>query len=161
MFIKSQFTTLFDYHWYTNQILMDSAAKLTEADYYRNPENSPDSIHEILFHILRADHGWLKAIQTGGQQLPISENEYPDLVSLKTGFKNEQTDWSELLSSLTEDEIKTKITLTRLNGDEMVFLRWRILQHVIIHGMQHHSEIAQLLTFYGQSPGDIDFLFFQ
>ena len=26
--------------------------------------------------------------------------------------------------------------------------------------MQHHTEIAQLLTSYGQSPGDIDLVFF-
>jgi len=35
------------------------------------------------------------------------------------------------------------------------------LQHLILHGMQHHTEIAQLLTLKGQSPGDIDFIFYE
>jgi len=29
---------------------------------------------------------------------------------------------------------------------------------VIIHATQHRSEAAMLLTDYGQSPGDLDFL---
>jgi uncharacterized damage-inducible protein DinB len=38
---------------------------------------------------------------------------------------------------------------------------WRILQHVILHGMQHASEIAKRLTEFGHSPGNIDFIYFQ
>ncbi len=161
MFIKNQFSTLFEYHWHTNQQLIACAEALKEADYYRKPENSPGSIHELLFHILRADHGWLKAFETGQQQSPIDEKDYPNLVTLKAGFESKQKSWQALLDSLTEDQIKAKITLTRINGDEMAFLRWQLLQHVVIHGMQHQSEIAQLLTSFDQSPGNIDFLFFK
>jgi uncharacterized damage-inducible protein DinB len=39
--------------------------------------------------------------------------------------------------------------------------RWRILQHLVLHGMQHHTEIAHGLTVKGHSPGDIDFIFFE
>jgi len=35
---------------------------------------------------------------------------------------------------------------------------WHILLEVIIHATQHRSEAAALLTSYGQSPGDLDFL---
>jgi uncharacterized damage-inducible protein DinB len=41
------------------------------------------------------------------------------------------------------------------------FPRWRVLQHLALHGMQHATEIAQLLTVKGQSPGDIDFIFYR
>jgi hypothetical protein len=38
--------------------------------------------------------------------------------------------------------------------------RWQVLHHVVLHGMQHHAEIAAQLTSQGLSPGDIDFVFY-
>ena len=46
------------------------------------------------------------------------------------------------------------------NGQVGMIPRWRILSHVVLHGMQHSAEIAELLTLKGQSPGDIDFIFY-
>jgi uncharacterized damage-inducible protein DinB len=45
-------------------------------------------------------------------------------------------------------------------GESAILPRWRIFQHLVLHGMQHHTELAQLLTAKGQSPGDIDFVFY-
>ncbi len=39
------------------------------------------------------------------------------------------------------------------NGREDTLRVWRILQY--------HAELAQLLTAKGQSPGDLDFIFFE
>ena len=160
MFIKNQFTTLFDYHWHTNQRLISCAAEVSHDDYFAKPGDGLDSIHEILFHILRADSGWRAGLETGVQQLPLAGDDYPDLEALKSGFEREQVAWGKLLDSLTAEQIKAKITLRRANGAEMDFFFWRILQHVVFHGMQHQSELAHLLTSKGHSPGDIDFLFF-
>ncbi|MFN8458639.1 MAG: hypothetical protein U0401_28965 [Anaerolineae bacterium] len=38
---------------------------------------------------------------------------------------------------------------------------FRQTQHLILYGMQHQTELAQLLTAKGRSPGDIDFIFFR
>jgi uncharacterized damage-inducible protein DinB len=154
MFIENQFSTLFDYHWHTTKQLISSAESLGQADYH-------DGIHEILFHILRADHGWRVALSTGAQQTPLSSEAYPDLQTLQSGFESEKIAWQKYLGALSDDDIQAEINLKRANGEEMTFLIWRILQHVVMHGMQHHAEIAQFLTEKGQSPGNIDFLFFR
>lgn len=161
MFTKDQYKTLFSYHWYTTERLLSFAAKLSENDYYDKSASSGDSPHEILFHILRADHGWREGLQTGAQQPPLSRKDYPDLEALKSGFEGEQSAWGEYLESISEDEIKGPIALKRRDGEAMTFILWRILQHVVMHGMQHHAEVAQLLTQKGQSPGNIDFLFYR
>ena len=38
---------------------------------------------------------------------------------------------------------------------------WHFLMAALLHTMQHRSEAAVLLTAYGQSPGDFDFIMFQ
>jgi uncharacterized damage-inducible protein DinB len=160
MFIKSQFQTLFAYHWHTNRRLMECAAKLSEADYIANPGYGHGSIHDLLFHLLRTDQGWRLGLETGRQVSPLRQEDFPNLESLQIGFESEQLAWQALLDTLGEEEIEGDINLTTWRGDVMTFPRWRILQHLVLHGMQHHSELAQLLTAKGQSPGNIDFIFF-
>jgi uncharacterized damage-inducible protein DinB len=62
---------------------------------------------------------------------------------------------------LSATEIEAEMSLTDRRGRLWEIPRWRILQHVALHGMQHHAELAQLLTAAGQSPGDIDFIFYR
>jgi len=154
MSIENQFSTLYEYHFHTTKQLMSYAGKLNQADYF-------EGIHEILFHTLRADYGWREALSSGSQQSSLNRDDYPDLESLKLGFDREQTAWQAYLGSLSEEQIRSEIKLKRANGEERTFLLWRILQHVVFHGMQHHAEIAQILTEKGQSPGNIDFIFFR
>jgi uncharacterized damage-inducible protein DinB len=61
---------------------------------------------------------------------------------------------------LNASEYDKYIDLTSMKGDKYSFMCWRILEHIVIHGVQHCTEISQLLTNKGHSPGDIDFLFY-
>lgn len=160
MSVKSQFETLFAYHWHTTQRLLECAVKLGEADYRDDPGYGHGSIHDILFHLLRTDQSWRLALETGRQLAPSRPEEFPDLVSLQAGFERERQAWQVLLDGLGVEAIERDITLTTWRGDVMSFSVWRILQHLVLHGMQHHTELAHLLTAKGQSPGDIDFIFF-
>lgn len=161
MFSKTHFQTLFAYHWHVNQRLMERAAQLSQADYTANPGYGRGSIHEVLFHILLTDRGYRLGLETGRQPAPLPPEDFPDLTSLQTGFEQEQLSWQTLLESLSPAEIEGALDLiTTLRGDSRPFPRWQLLQQVILHGMQHHTELAQQLTAKGQSPGDIDFIFF-
>jgi len=159
-FINSQFRTLFAYHWHTNRKLMDCAAKLEDADYRANPGYGHGSIHDLLFHVLRTDQSWRIGMEAGRQASGLRPEDFPDLGSIQAGLEAEQKAWEELLDRLAAEEIEGAIDLTNWRGDTVTFPRWRILQHLILHGMQHHSELAQLLTAKGQSPGNLDFIFF-
>jgi uncharacterized damage-inducible protein DinB len=90
----------------------------------------------------------------------LPAEEYGELLALRRGFEQEQAAWEGLLGKLSEEEIRGNISLTTRTGHTAIMARWRVLQHVVLHGMQHHAEIAQLLTDGGQSPGDIDFIFY-
>jgi len=160
MLTKLQFETMYAYHWHTTLRLIECATKLNEADYREVPEHGRGSIHDLLLHILRADNGWRLSLETGKRQFPVSDDNFPDLDSLQTAFEAEQAAWQLLLDGLSDEQIAGNITLTPMRGDDRTFSYWRILQHIVLHGMQHHTEIAHILTAKDQSPGDIDFIFY-
>jgi uncharacterized damage-inducible protein DinB len=161
LFSKAEFHTLFAYHWHTTTRLLDCAARLSDTDYRDMPGYGHGSIHEVLFHVLRTDQSWRLALETGKQLSPAAPESYPALASLRAGFEQEQSAWRALLEKYNAEEIEGEISLTNWRGETLTMPLWRVLQHLILHGMQHHAELAQLLTAKSQSPGNLDFIFFQ
>ncbi len=150
----------FDYHWHTTFRLLDLAANLSEDDYQGHPGYGHGSIHSLLVHLLQTDWAWRQALETGLQQPPLPAEGFPNLMAVKGGFLAEKAAWGRYLDGLAPEEVEAGITLTTRRGNPVEFPRWRILQHVVLHGMQHHSELARRLTEHGQSPGNIDFIFY-
>ncbi|MCL4506250.1 MAG: DinB family protein [Chloroflexi bacterium] len=160
MFTQSQFQTIYNYHFRISQHLIDCAAKLAEADYRENPGYGHGSIHDLLFHLLSADCIWRVSLATGVEPARLRAADYPDLNSLRHGFEQEHAAWQALLGRLSDEEIQGSMDFTSARRGTVTMQRWHILQHVAFHGMQHYAEIAQLLTVKGQSPGNIDFIYF-
>ena len=79
---------------------------------------------------------------------------------MKREFERERAAWQELLASLDEAQIDQDVALQAGPDRVLSFGRWKVLYHVVLHGMQHHAEIAEQLTRAGESPGDIDFIFY-
>ena len=160
MSIQSQYQTLFAFHWHTTRRLLELASRLDEVDYKYSPGYGHGSIHDLFFHLLSTDRIWRMALQTGRQLASLHLRDYPDLQSLVRALEAEQQDWQALLDGLSAAEIEADVALTNWRGEPYIIPRWRVLQHVVLHGMQHHAELARLLTAKGQSPGDLDFIFF-
>lgn len=141
--------------------MISCAAELQGTTYKHHPGYGRGSIHDLLVHLLRADQSWRVGLETGEQGQPPNSENYSTLEAVSVAFENEQVAWTNLLEGYSEDELHGDIELTSLGGDHYAFPRWRILQHLVLHGMQRHSEFAQLFTNEGQSPGDVDFIFFR
>jgi uncharacterized damage-inducible protein DinB len=156
-----RFKTLFNYHWHTTGRLMDGAAALGVGDYLDNPGYGHGSVHGLLFHLLQTMRSWRVGLVSGRQQSGIDPAGYPDLPSLRAGLAEEQAAWDALLAGWRDEDIAADVELISYRGDALTIPRWRVLQHLVLHGMQHHSELAALLTAKGQSPGGLDFIFFR
>jgi uncharacterized damage-inducible protein DinB len=161
MLTKTLFQTLFAYHGHTHTHLLDLAAQLDEADYKAQTGYGKGSMHDIFFHLVRALNNWRQGMETGKRLYSLNAEDFTTLEAVRAGFQKEQSAWQNLLDSLSAEEIEGDVTLTRGSGKEENIPRWRIMQHLVLHGMQHHAELAHLLTLKGKSPGDIDFIFFK
>lgn len=159
MSVHDLFTVQFDYHFRTNDRLMALASQVDPAEIVRPTAFGGRSIFDLFFHVMATHHGWRGALETGRRPSPPSAEHFPSLSALSSGFTSEETAWGRFLDTLDEQAIQSEASLEG-RGRTMNVARWRILQHVVLHGMQHHTELAQVLTALGHSPGDIDFIFF-
>ncbi|MEI7768645.1 MAG: DinB family protein [Chloroflexales bacterium] len=148
---QAHIQTLFAYHWDTTDRLIAGAGKLGAEE--------QDALQAIFMHLLSVDYAWRTALETGRQPAPLAAADFPTLEAIGAGFAAERRAWGALLDGLSDEEIAATALLTRANGQPSPLPRWRVLHQVLLHGMQHHAELAQLLTAQGQSPGNIDFIF--
>jgi uncharacterized damage-inducible protein DinB len=78
---------------------------------------------------------------------------------LQARWQTEQREMWAYLDTLTEETLNGTIRYV-IPGKVRVRIVWHILFDLVLHSMQHRSEAAALLTDYGQSPGDFDFILF-
>jgi uncharacterized damage-inducible protein DinB len=152
--------TLFAHRFHTTWRLLEKAALLQPAAYLEHPGLGHGSIHALFVHLLLVDEVWRVTLETGRQPTRRPADEYPDLPAVRAGFEREQAAWEALLARYAPEDIARDVHLITRSGDHADVPLWRILHHIVLHGMQHHTELAHLLTIHDLSPGDLDFIFF-
>ncbi len=152
---------LFRYNAHTNHTLLERAAHLTEEQRTATTGFSFDSIYGTLVHIYSAEQLWRKRIQEG-ISLPRlhTPDDFPTFTDLQAAWQQEEQAMQAYLATLSDADLSGTITYTNLRGVETSLPLWKCLHHVVLHGMQHRSEVAAMLTVLGASPGNIDLIYF-
>lgn len=156
--IKKQF----EYNYWANGRIFEKAALVSTSDLSSASVVEGRSLQQILAHMVRVEKVWRLLAKDGKvdpAQLP-SEEQLSTVEAITRFSEQEQQEMGDFLSSLSEDELAQDLLITRWDGVEVNMTRWHMLVHLAMHSMQHRSEAAVLLTQYGQSPGNLDFLFF-
>jgi uncharacterized damage-inducible protein DinB len=158
---------LFDYNDWADGRILAACARVSPEQYATPGSYGRGGLRAIMVHIL--DNLWQQRITLQGYyQEPLAdeaaydatelhEDAFPTLAVLQERWKIEQQQMRAYLDGLTEDTLNSTIRYV-IPGVIRERVVWHILLEVIIHATQHRSEAAALLTGYGQSPGDLDFL---
>lgn len=148
---------LVDYNFWTNRRLLAMTAKVTPEQLDAPSSHSHDTLQRTLVHTLDTEWGWRVFMQGGGFTPPLEAQDFPTVESLQTRWQEEETAWWAFIDGLTEADLDRKVSSKGDSGEVQEWVLWHLIFHVINHGGQHRSEVANLLTVYGQSPGEIDF----
>ena len=154
-----QIRRLFDYNYWANHLILEKIEKLGDAQ-LRAPSRFPrGSVWETLLHTFDAEWIWRRRIQgkpslADNRLLMIESSQ--DLKLLREAWLLEEQFFQGYLPGISDDDLSQIIAYTAKSGP------WNgqlsdILMHVVFHGMQHRAELAQMLTEFGHSPGDIDY----
>ena len=162
---------LYEYNdWVDARILAACAGVSSEQ--YAAPNsfgNGHAGLRATMVHML--DNIWQQRITLQGfYQDPLADEAaydatelHEDTIStfaaLQERWTIEQREMWAYIDTLTEETLNSTIRYV-IPGAVRERVVWHVLLYVILHGQQHRSEAAGLLTNYGHSPGDYDFTMF-
>lgn len=153
----------FDYNHETNNRLLERAAKITP-EQWDMPQDFGrcTNLHETLFHVLSVEEEWLELCERETPNFGFrSLDDYPDAASLQTYSDQVYDQYRPYLESLNDEQLIAKIFALLPDNRERSVMVWQLLSHMLYHSAYHRSEIASMLTNFGQSPGPIDFFGFR
>jgi uncharacterized damage-inducible protein DinB len=154
--------------WADDHILV-ACARVSSEQYVASTSYGHGSLRATMVHIL--DNIWQQRITLQGYyQKPLideaaydatelHEDALPTFAMLQERWMIERQEMQAYLDTLTEETLNSTIHYV-IPGAVRERIVWHILLDLILHATQHRSEAAALLTDFGQSPGDFDFLVF-
>ncbi len=158
---KANILTLFDYNYWANERVLNSAAKVTSEQFSAPTNTSHGSLKGTLVYILAAEVVWRLRCEKGvSPPALLSESEFASLDILVERWREEEKAMQAYLNSLQDKELNQPVRYTTTKGVRCENILWHLLVHIVNHGTQFRAEAGVALTDYGQSPGDLDLIFF-
>jgi uncharacterized damage-inducible protein DinB len=156
----SDIQTLYAYNGWANGRILQVAGQLSPEQFIAGAPVSHGSLHKLLVHILSAEWVWRKRCQGESPTALLDVQQFPSFGALRDFWMEEEGAMSLYLGSLSNDALTQPVRYQTIRGQPYENALWHILLHVVNHGTQHRSEAGILLTQYGHSPGDLDFIGF-
>ena len=161
---------LYDYNNWADARILAACARVSPEQYTAPASYGRGGLRATLVHIL--DNIWQQRITLQGyyqkslaneaayDATELHEDAFSTLALLRERWVIELQEMRAYLDTLSEETLNGTIryVIPGANRERVV---WHILLDAfLIHSGQHRSEAAELLTSYGQSPGDFDFSLF-
>jgi len=137
--------------WATAKIL-EQAAKLTPEQFTTVPEGGYNSVRDTLVHTMSTEYGWRTGWQTHERVPGLDPNDFPTCEAIAERWRVEDQVTRDYLAGVSAADLADDFAGVGPLG--------MTITHVMMHGMQHRTEAAMMLTAYGYSPGDIDLVFY-
>ena len=142
---------LFAYDRWATRKVLEAAGRLRRSEWPAGEPIGERHLGEILVHALGAHQRWRHGL-AGSSDAPRPEREpLPTVAGLAATWEAEWAALDAWLATLGDPWL--------VQSDEGIPF-WQMLAHVVNHGTQHRSEAAALLTGMGESPRDLDMIFF-
>lgn len=144
--MRDHFINLFQYNDWANEQIFSTLAAI---------QNPPEKIFELLSHIILSQENWLGRVRGGYDNvfwkvLPLEE--------LKHRSKKSTSDWLNLLSNPTENDLEKEYQYRNTKGIEADSKLKDILTHLINHSTYHRAQINLLLRENSSEPAQTDYI---
>jgi len=157
---KAILTAMYSYNAATNERLLALADDLTDDQLDAPTDVGQGSLRKTFSHLLLME--WINRTlcQTRAYPTVSPPIVHPSTIPTLRAFAAEEARRMRDFLAGTDEEGLAIPQAVDLGGMAYQIPIWQGLVQLLTHSMQHRSEVAAMLTRYGRSPGDIDFVFF-
>jgi uncharacterized damage-inducible protein DinB len=152
---------MFAYNYWANHHILDSATRVSAAQFAAPTTLTPRNLRGTLVHALDVEWSWRLRIQgrppeEWGPDAELRADDFRTVAALAARWRQDEAEMRAYLGELSDAALAAELDL----GGNNRFPRWYFLMHLLQHSAQQRTDAATLLTHYGQSPGDFEFLDF-
>jgi uncharacterized damage-inducible protein DinB len=144
---------LLDYDGWAMEQVFATAAKL-DAAAFTEPAGPGHAVpRDTLLHCVGGMRTWRERLQGA----PVAHTETASAqtsAAVRALWREEHERLRAYVAGLTAGELNAVLEQRRPDR-VLVAERWQFVVHLVLHNMQHRSELAQALTLLGHSPGEI------
>ena len=158
MISKEDIGQLFRYNRWANGTVLKAVATLTPEQLSRKVGGSFPSVRETLVHVLGAEWIWLRRWKGDSPKALLSAVEFPDLDSIKTRWREVESEQMEFVGQLTDASLKAPLKYVNLKGISFQYPLGRTMQHVVNHGTYHRGQVTNFLRQLDVQPASTDFV---
>jgi uncharacterized damage-inducible protein DinB len=157
---KSEILTLYQYNTWANKRILNAASNITIEQFLAPASFSHGGLRDTLVHMLFAEWIWRQRWEGHWPTEWLTSEDFPTFDSLRSRWAKEETALMVFVENVSESDLDRMIHYSRMDGEQHENKLWHLMVHLVNHGTQHRSEAAAILTEYGYSPGDIDFIIY-
>jgi len=151
--------TFYEYTYWATARVLNAAARLSPGQFTAPTGGSYGSLRGTLVHTLSAEWIWRMRFAEGkSPTATLAERDFPALEDLRQRWQAEEQAMRGFLAGLNDEDLPRVVQYQSTTGRPHQNILWQLLVHLANHGTQHRSEAAVMLTEFGASPGDLDFI---
>ncbi len=156
---KGNIELLFQYNDWANERILDTAEIMSHEQLSAQNDFGWGSLRGALVHLMDAEYAWRVLLKTGEHVEWLQPDDFADVAAIRARWTKERAAFWDYLSSLSDADLLGTVSYEG-RGTTYHRVLWHCLAHVVNHGTQHRAECAALLTGFGHSPGNLDFIVF-
>jgi uncharacterized damage-inducible protein DinB len=153
--------SLYQYNVWANHRVLLAASELTPEQFLAQAGSSYPSIRDTLIHTMSAEWIWLSRWKGTSPSAMFDVTDFPKLQSIQTRWETIEVETQLFIDQLNPLQLGKVVSYVNTRGEKWSYPLWQQMIHQVNHATQHRSEVAVMLSDFGCSPGDLDYLVYQ
>ncbi len=152
---RSALLALHDYNCYANNLVLDTAANMSEEELTRPGSPSHGTVKALLLHLLMCEYGFL--VRCTGSPIEGSPDDLEslDLNGIRALYEKVSALRKEYLDGISE-EILAEVVDIHIKQKPFRLARWQMLAQSLIHSVHHRGELSIVMTGLGYPLPTLD-----